>query len=683
MGSEQGNKVTAGHLQRRAYLSIRQSTRRQGFENTESTRRQYALRDKALALGWASEQIHVIDSDLGKSGAERDRVGFQQRVTEVSLDRVGIVMSLEVSRLARHSTDGHRLLELCALTGTLILDEDGLYDPAPFNDRLILGLKGTMSEAELHVLRARLQGGIRNKARRGDLRLPPPVGFVYDPQSRLVFDPDQQVQDAVRLVCAMFARTGSACAVVKWFRHQQLRFPRRLHHGPQRGDLVWGDLSHSRVLHLLHNPRYAGAFVFGRMRVRRSLDGHTTVRPVPQEHWQVVLPAHHMGDITWETFEANQQALRDNAKARGLERKSPPREGPALLQGLVLCGRCGDRMTVRYTTVRGTLVPHYMCQQRRIAAGEPLCQHVPGANVDQAVGQLLLTAMTPLQLDVTLAVHQEIQTRLEEADARRRQHVERARYEADMARRRYLQVEPANRLVAATLEADWNEQLRALQAAQEAYERQGQTDRHLLDAQQQASIRALAVDFPRGWQDPKTSARDRKRLVRLLLEDVTLLQDQQVRVSLRFKGGATQTLHVPRRPSAWQLRQPPQPVLDTIDRLLEHATEDAIARQLNAQGVLSGTGQPFTARIVARLRRTYGLKSRYDRLRERGFLTAEELAQDLQVCVTTVHVWRRAGRLQAQLYNDKGEYLYAPLGDQRPLKYAWPQGQKQTAAPHS
>lgn len=358
MGSAQGNKVTAGHLQRRAYLYIRQSTLRQVFENTESTRRQYALRDKALALGWASEQIHVIDSDLGKSGAERDRVGFQQLVTEVSLDRVGIVMSLEVSRLARNSTDWHRLLELCALTGTLILDEDGLYDPAHFNDRLILGLKGTMSEAELHVLRARLQGGIRNKARRGDLRLPPPVGFVYDPQSRLVFDPAQQVQDAVRLVFAMFARTGSACAVVKWFRHQQLRFPRRLHHGPQRGDLVWGDLSHSRVLHLLHNPRYAGAFVFGRMRVRRSLDGHTTVRPVPQAHWQVVLPAPHLGDITGATFEANQPALRDNAQARGLERTSPPRAGPALLQGLGLCGRCGARMTVRYPPVRGTLVPH-------------------------------------------------------------------------------------------------------------------------------------------------------------------------------------------------------------------------------------------------------------------------------------------------------------------------------------
>jgi hypothetical protein len=324
-----------------------------------------------------------------------------------------------------------------------------------------------------------------------------------------------------------------------------------------------------------------------------------------------------------------------------------------------------------------------MCQQRRIAAGEPVCQQVHGADVDQAVGQLLLATMTPLHLDVTLAVHQEIQTRLEEADALRRQHVERARYEADVARRRYLQVDPENRLVAATLEADWNERLRALQAAQEAYERQRQTDRHLLDAQQQASIRALAADFPRVWQDPKTSARNRKRLVRLLLEDVTLLQDQQVSVHLRFKGGATQTLRVPRRKSAWQLRQTPQQVLATIDRLLDHATEDAIARQLNAQGVLSGTGQPFTARIVARLRRTYGLKSRYERLRELGFLRAEELAQDLQICVSTVHVWRRDGRLQAQAYNDKGEYLYAPLGDQRPLKYAWQQGQKQTAAPHS
>jgi len=683
MGSEQGHaKVTAAHLQRQAYLYIRQSTLRQVFENTESTHRQYALRDQALGLGWASEQIRVIDSDLGKSGAERDRAGFQQLVTEVSLDRVGIVMSLEVSRLARNSTDWHRLLELCALTETLILDEDGLYDPAHFNDRLVLGLKGTMSEAELHILRARLQGGIRNKARRGDLRLPPPVGLVYNPQGRLVFDPDQQVQDAVRLVFATFTRTGSACAVVKWFRHQGLRFPRRLHHGPQHGDLVWGELSHSRVLHLLHNPRYAGAFVFGRMRVRRGVDGHTSVRAVPQEHWQVILPGHHAGYITWEMFEANQQVLRDNAKARGLERKSPPREGPALLQGLVLCGRCGDRMTVRYTTVGGTLVPHYMCQQRRIAAGEPICQHVPGADIDAAVGQLLLTTMTPLHLDVTLAVHQEIQTRLAEADALRWQHVERARYEADVARRRYLQVDPEYRLVAATLEADWNERLRALQAAQAAYERQKQMDRHLLDAQQQASIRALAADFPRVWQDSKTSARDRKRLVRLLLEDVTLLQDQQISVHLRFKGGATQTLCIPRRRSAWQLRQTPQQVLDTIDHLLDDMTEDAIARQLNAQGILSGTGQPFTARIVARLRRTYSLPSRYERLRGAGLLTAQEMAQQLGVCVKTIHVWRHAGRLQAHAYNDKGECLYEPLGEQRPVKYAWQQGQKQAGAIH-
>jgi hypothetical protein len=291
--------------------------------------------------------------------------------------------------------------------------------------------------------------------------------------------------------------------VVTWFRHQGLRFPRRLHHGPQQGDLVWGDLSHSRVLHLLHNPRYAGAFVFGRMRVRRGVDGRTTVRPVPQEHWQVVLPAHHAGYITWETFVANQQYLRDNAKARGLERKSPPREGPALLQGLVICGRCGDRMTVRYTTVGGVLVPHYICQQRRMAAGEPVCQHIPGAEVDHAVGQRLLATMTPVHLDVTLAVEQEIQARLGEADALRRQHVERARYEADVARRRYLHVDPEYRLVAATLEADWNDKLRALHAAQESYERHCQTDRDRLDARQQATIRALADDFPRVWQGPE------------------------------------------------------------------------------------------------------------------------------------------------------------------------------------
>lgn len=295
MLTESVRQITPDHLKRAAYLYIRQSTLRQVMENTESTQRQYALSERAVALGWPADHIRVIDSDLGKSGAERDRAGFQQLITDVSLGRAGIVMGLEVSRRARNSMDWHRLLELCALSETLILDEDGLYDPAPFNDRLLLGMKGTLSEAELHVLRARLQGGIRNKARRGELRMALPVGFIYLAAGQPSLDPDQQVQGAVQLVFETFTRTGSASATTKWFRQRGLLFPRRPRHGPNQGELVWGELSHSRVLQVLHNPRYAGAFVFGRTRTRKTLEGRTTIRLLPRDQWEVVRPESHAG----------------------------------------------------------------------------------------------------------------------------------------------------------------------------------------------------------------------------------------------------------------------------------------------------------------------------------------------------------------------------------------------------
>jgi DNA invertase Pin-like site-specific DNA recombinase len=682
MSTERAFKVTPSHLQRDAYLYVRQSTLRQVLENTESTQRQYDLRNQALALGWADDQLQVIDSDLGKSGAERDRDGFQQLITDVSLGRAGIVMGLEVSRLARNSIDWHRLLELCALSETLILDEDGLYDPAHFNDRLLLGMKGTLSEAELHVLRARLQGGIRQKARRGELKLPLPVGLLYDADDRPMLDPDQQVQKALGLVFDTFARTGSASATVKWFRSHGFHFPRRLRHGPRKGELVWDDLGHDRVLQVLHNPRYAGAFVFGRMRTRRDIDGRSHVHRLPQDQWQVVLPESHPGYITCDTFEANQRILLDNAKARGPERRSPPREGPALLQGLVLCGRCGDRMTVRYTQVNGQLTPQYLCQRRGIETAQPVCQHIPGAGIDQTVGRLVLETLNPVQIDVTLAVQHEIQTRLADADALRWQQVERAPYEADLAQRYFLKVDPDHRLVAATLEATWNEKLRALQEAQQDYERQRQHDGQVLDESTQQAMRALVNDLPRLWQDPRTSHRDRKRLVRLLLEDVTLLKDHRLTVHVRFKGGATHTLTIPRQLSAWQMRKTPQPVIDAIDAFLNEMTDHRIAQQLNAQGLQSGTGQAFTARIVSRLRRNYGLKSRYERLRQAGMLTPQEMAQQLGICTTTLHLWRRAGRLRAHVYNDKGECLYEPLGANRPVKYDWQQVQRQTAATH-
>jgi len=437
-------QITARHLQRLACLYVRQSTLQQVFANTESTARQYALRERAIALGWPAERIIVIDQDLGHSGASAaDRAGFQRLVADVGLGKVGLVLGLEVSRLARSSSDWHHLLEICALTGTLILDEDGLYDPATFNDRLLLGLKGTMSEAELYVLRARLQGGILNKARRAALKLHLPIGFCYTEDDRIVLDPDRQVQDTIRLLLRTFRRTGSASATVRAFRQDHVPFPRRVRSGPHQGELVWSDLQHHDVLRILHNPCYAGAFAFGRTRTSKTVDGKIHIASLPREEWQVVVREAHVGYITWEEYEADLAQLAANSQAYAPHRLHPPREGPALLQGLVLCGRCGERMTVRYHQRGGQrIVPDYLCQRAGIARGTPPCQRVPGRDLDTAIAHVLGEVVTPETIAATLAVQDDVVARAAEAARLRQLQVERAQYEADLAQRRYLRVDP-------------------------------------------------------------------------------------------------------------------------------------------------------------------------------------------------------------------------------------------------
>ena len=523
--SGDSQKVSEEHLKRDAYLYVRQSTLHQVVENTESTERQYALRGQAVKLGWPTERVITIDQDQGQSGATAaDREGFQKLVAEVSMGHAGIVLGLEVSRLARNSSDWHRLLELCALTGTLILDEDGLYDPSHFNDRLLLGLKGSFSEAELHVLRTRLQGGIESKARRGELKTRLPTGLIYDDRDCVVFDPDRQVQHSLLTFFDVFRRQGSACAIVRYFRKEELLFPRRIRTGVRKGDLIWVHLSSVQALKTLHNPRYAGAFVRGQTRTRTMPDGKAKTRKVPQDQWSIVLPNCHTGYITWEEFQQNQRRLRENAAAHGGDRrKSPPREGPALLQGVVVCGRCGAPMTIRYRNRKGSPQPIYVCQRERVDHGEPFCQHIPGAKVDEAIGELLLEMITPLSLQVALEVQSTLQTQLDEADRLRKQQVQRARYEADLAKQRFMQVDPNNRLVADALEADWNDRLRTLHDAQETCGKERQADRAVLDDKQRQEVLSLVRDFPRIWRDPRVSHRERKRMVRLLIEDVTLL----------------------------------------------------------------------------------------------------------------------------------------------------------------
>jgi DNA invertase Pin-like site-specific DNA recombinase len=386
MRTDQHRKVTASHLKRSAYLYVRQSTLRQVFENTESTRRQYELRDRAVALGWPREQVIVIDTDLGQSGASAaDREGFQKLVTEVGLGNAGIVLGLEVSRLARNSSDWHRLLEICALSDTLLLDEDGIYSPRDFNDRLLLGLKGTMSEAELHFLRARLRGGIESKARRGELRSLLPVGLAYDNQNKVVLDPDKQIQDALRSFFSVYERVGSGLGVVRYFREAGLLFPSWTRGGTKKGELVWGPLGHTRALQVLHNPRYAGAFFFGRTRATKTSNGRHFAKSLPQDEWHTLIPDAHPGYISWAQYQRNQKRLAECARWRGSDRMaSPPGKGPALLQGIAICGACGRRMTVRYHDRRGQTAANYVRQSDGIDKSEPICQSIQGPDLERA-----------------------------------------------------------------------------------------------------------------------------------------------------------------------------------------------------------------------------------------------------------------------------------------------------------
>ena len=661
MNSEALTKVASGHLQRKAYLYIRQSTLHQVLENTESTRRQYDLRQRAVALGWPLEDIIVLDEDQGQSGTSAaGREGFQKLVTEVSMGRAGIVLGLEVSRLARNSADWHRLLEICAVTGTLILDADGIYDPACFNDRMLLGLKGTLSEAELHFMRARMRGGLLNKAKRGELVLPLPIGLTYEGEGRVVLDPDQQVQGTLRLFFETFRRTGAASAAVRAFDKQGIPFPRRPMDKPVQGDLLWGKLQLCQALNILRNPRYAGAFFYGRTRSRRKPGGGFSLIRLPRDQWHTLLVGAHPGYISWEEYERNQRILHDNALAYGADhRRSPPREGPALLQGLILCGLCGFRMTVHYHHYGRGLTPEYLCQQRTaVRSAESRCQAFCGTGLDRAIGNLLIETLTPLALEVALNVQQEFQSRLEDADRLRRTQVDRAGYEAELARRRYMQVDPEHRLVADSLEADWNQKLRALADAKQEYERQRQVDQQMLNEQQRTQILGLATDFPKLWRDPNTPDRERKRMLRLLVEDVTVLKDKQITAHVRFKGGASKTLMLPLPVSGFEQHRTSAELTAEIDRMLDHHGYREIASILNGRGFRTGVGMPFNGTSVGLICRTRRLKSRYNRLRDAGLFTLKEMARKLDVCEATVRKWRRHGLIRGQACDDSNQYLY-------------------------
>ena len=516
-------KICESHRRRRAVVYVRQSSPAQVAANVESAARQYALRERALGLGWPATAISVVDEDTGRSGASSaGRLGFKELVAEVGLGQVGLVLALEVSRLARCSADWHQLLDLCALTGTLIADQDGVYSPAEFNDRLLLGLKGTMSEGELHLIRTRLDGGLRNKAERGELRLHLPVGLDRDERGQIVLSADEQVRAAIGRVFSLWRRLGSARQVFAELVAEGERLPRR-RLGERR--IRWASPTYAAVRDFLTNPAYAGAFAFGRTREEKRLgpDGQLRVGVVelPFEEWAVCLPDHHPGYVSWEEYLATRERLRANTRPRG-EGGGAAREGPALLQGLLRCGRCGRRMQVSYSGKDGR-TPRYLCTRARDFHGaEAACQALGGRRLDRAVVEAFLEAVSPAAVGACASAIVELEAQHEERLAGQRLALERVEYEAERARRQYDACEPENRLVARTLERAYELALAEVEREQRALVSLEHARPEPLSGQERQMLARLARDLPRLWQATTTSDRERKELLRTLLCDVSV-----------------------------------------------------------------------------------------------------------------------------------------------------------------
>ena len=657
-------KIAEQHLQKPAYIYVRQSTIAQVRFHQESTERQYALRGKALELGWTDAAIRTLDGDLGISGAQMDgREDFKSLVADVSMGKVGAVFALEASRLARSSLDWHRLIELCALTGTLVIDEDGCYDPGDFNDGLLLGLKGTLAQAELHFLRARLQGGKLNKARKGELRFPLPVGLHYGEENRIILDPDIEVQGAVRLVFSLFQETGSAYGVMQRFAHLGLRFPKRAYGGVWAGRLVWGPLAHSRILGILKNPSYAGAYVFGRYQSQRTVtppgEVHAHIHPVAIDAWRVCLKGHHEAYITWEEFLHNQETLAKNqTNAEATILSGPSREGLALLQGLLLCGICGRRLTVRYRG-NGGLYPVYECSWlRREGTDTKACLTVRCDLLDHAVAERALALLQPAELELALESLHNLEARDQAVMRQWQMRIERAEYEAQLAERRYQEVDPANRLVAATLERRWNETLQQLVEVKQQHAETERREARALTPEQKAQVLALAQDFPRLWNAPTTQAKDRKRMLRLLVQDITVERPNGTRQALlhvRWHGGGCADIAVPLPPPrADQVRYPPELVQNVRELACELDEDGQIAERLNQQGLHSATGQPFNASMVQWIR--YRHKIPKATLRHPEELTVKQIAEHFGVSSHVVYYWIEHGVLAARQLGPQKPY---------------------------
>jgi DNA invertase Pin-like site-specific DNA recombinase/predicted DNA-binding transcriptional regulator AlpA len=643
-------KINTTHLSRRAYVYLRQSSPAQVEHNRESTARQYALVTKAAELGWPAQQVLVIDEDLGVSGSGIiERSGFARLTAEVALGHVGIVLGLEVSRLARNNAEWYRLLDLCGVTDTLIGDADGIYHPAMFNDRLVLGLKGTMSEAELHILRARLLGGIRNKAARGELRRGLPVGLVWGEEDGEVrLHPDAAVTSAIRTIFARFAELGSVRRVWLWLRSEGLTFPMQTHYGAA---IRWIDPSYTAIYHVLTNPVYAGAYVYGKSRRQITLDAtgrrKRQIRKLPRSEWSVLIPEHHTGFIDWATYEANRSRIAANAHPQPHHSGGAVREGSALLQGLATCGACGRRLRTHYTG--RTASPGYHCAGKNIVDGRGIyCLSVGAVQIDGAVACAVLAALAPAGLEAALAAAERLEANREDALTQWQLAAERARYEAQCAERRYRAVDAENRLVARGLESEWEQRLRELEQTKTELARRERERPRALSAEDRRRLLALGADLQNVWEAATATARDRKELLRTLLEEVIVTvfkAEQRARLTLRWRGGSLTDidLDLPRQKPA--IVRTDEDTIALVRRLAAHYPDAVIAGILNRQDRKTAYRHRFTANHVGNLRRHWKIP-RFEPASTRPegeLLTIKQAAAVLGIATSTVHRWLNDG----------------------------------------
>jgi DNA invertase Pin-like site-specific DNA recombinase len=645
------SKINDQHLSRMACVYIRQSTAAQVRFNRESTERQYNLASKAQTLGWRPDQIQLLDQDLGQSAKHSfNRQDFKSLVGDVAMGKIGAIFALEVSRLARSNQDWHRLIELCAVTGVLLIDEDGCYDPAEFNDGLVLGMKGAFAQAELHILRTRMYGAKLNKAQKGELRFPVPVGFVHD-DDKIVLDPDQEVQGAVRNIFQFFEKEGTAYGVVRRFNELGLTFPNRSYGGAWNGKLLWGRLSHARAIGVLSNPSYAGTYVFGRHKSCKQIaptgEISTVSRRLPQEEWRTVIPDHHPGYITADQYAANLSRLTANRTNQDVT-SGPAREGLCLLQGMLLCGQCGRRLSVRYTG-NGGLYPIYQCNWRhREALTTHACMTLPAKLLDDAISDSVIAAVTPLTIELALKALNSLEECDEAASIQWRRRLERARYDADLAERRYQSVDPANRLIASTLEQRWNDAMQRVIDLEAEFTRFRNQSLRAVTAEQKQQILQLANDFPRLWAAPTTSARDRKRILRLLIKDITVAtgpEPKQLKLQIRWQGGATETIDLSLPPNRADATRYPEEFVARVRELAVQYDDDEIAARLNNEGLSSSTGGPFNISKISWIRFKHRIPG--PALPE-GSLSVAQVQQKYGVSMGVVYYWIERGVITAQ-----------------------------------